>query len=372
MEGVEGAASARMEPLETRDFHAILRFLEGVYAVGDADGFAAYVTRELSSVVRCDLASYNELNHRRRRIQWVLHGADRLVPDAQQIFADRVHENPVVVHNYSRRESPPVKTTDFISQREFRQRGIYTDFYGPMRLDHVMVAKLPSEPWLSVAVATLRSDGDFTERERRVLAVLQPHLIQAYRNAEFLADHRRELSLLREGIDELGLGVIVLAAGGQLRAISMQARLWLAAYFGATEPHVERLPDRLNAWIRDQSTPAVSASDMPTPRAPLIVERDGKRLVIRALFRLDQHLVLLDEHKSALHPTDLRCLGLSPRESEVLAWVALGKTNGDVGAILDISPRTVQHTLERIYGKLGVHTRAAATARAVGAARDHR
>src|SRR5713226_3026197 len=102
-----------MEPLETRDFQAILRFLKGVYAVTDADAFAAYLTRELSSVVRCDLASYNELNHSRRRIQWVLHGADRLVPDAQQIFADRVQENPVVMHNYTRRESPPVKTTDF-------------------------------------------------------------------------------------------------------------------------------------------------------------------------------------------------------------------------------------------------------------------
>jgi len=369
MEGVEGQL-ARMEPLETRDFHAILRFLEGVYAVGDADAFAAYVTRELSTVVRCDLASYNELNHRRRRIQWVLHGADQLVPDAQQIFADRLHENPVVMHNYGRRESPPVKTTDFISQREFRQRGIYTEFYGPMRLDHVMVAKLPSEPWLSVAVATLRSGADFTERERRVLAVLQPHLIQAYRNAEFLADHRRELSLLRQGIDELGLGLIELASGGEIRAISMQARLWLAAYFGVTQPHLERLPDRLDAWIRDQSTPAVAASDMPAPRSPLIVERDGKRLVIRVLFRADQHLVVLEEHRCALQPTDLRCLGLSPRESEVLAWVALGKTNGDVGAILDISPRTVQHTLERVYGKLGVHTRAAAAARAISATRE--
>jgi DNA-binding CsgD family transcriptional regulator len=357
-----------MEPLETRDFQAILRFLEGVYAVADADAFAAYVTRELSTVVRCDLASYNEFNHKRRRIQWVLHGADKLVTDARQIFVDRIHENPVVMHNYSRRESLPVKTTDFISQREFRRRGTYTDFYGPMRLDHVMVAKLPSDPFFSVAIAALRSGPDFTEHERQMLALLQPHLIQAYRNAEFLADHQRELTLLRQGIDELGFGLIVLAAGGQVRAISMQARLWLAAYFGATEHRLARLPNALEAWVRRQVAPAAAASETPAPHAPLIVEREGKRLIARVLPQPEQSLIVLEEHKIALQPADLRTLGLSPREADVLVWVALGKTNGDTGVILGISPRTVQHTLERIYGKLGVHTRAAATARAVRAA----
>jgi DNA-binding CsgD family transcriptional regulator len=357
-----------MEPLRTRDFQAILRLLEGVYAATDLDAFAAHVTRELPTVVRCDLATYNELNHDSRRIRWLLHGADKLIPDAERIFVDRMHENPVVMHNYRRRRSPPVKTTDFVSQRQFRQRGIYTDFYGPLRLEHVMVAKLPSEPSLSVAVATLRSGSDFTERERRILHTLQPHLIQAYRNAEFLADRRHEVMLLQQGIDALGLGLIVLGADQRIGAISMQARLWLAAYFGVTEPQMTKLPDALWTWLRRQASPAANGRETSAPRAPLVVERDDRRLVARVLSGSGERLIVLEEQRTALRPTDLRTLGLTPREAEVLAWVALGKTNGDTGAILGISARTVQHTLERIYGKLGVHTRAAAAARAVRAA----
>lgn len=58
--------------------------------------------------------------------------------------------------------------------------------------------------------------------------------------------------------------------------------------------------------------------------------------------------------------------GLTPRESEVLAWVAKGKTNAEVGEILQLSNRTVQKHLEHIYQKLGVGTRTTATVRALG------
>ena len=52
--------------------------------------------------------------------------------------------------------------------------------------------------------------------------------------------------------------------------------------------------------------------------------------------------------------------GLSKRESEVLNWVAQGKTNRKIGSILEISPRTVSKHLEHIFYKLGVESRTAA------------
>jgi DNA-binding CsgD family transcriptional regulator len=55
-------------------------------------------------------------------------------------------------------------------------------------------------------------------------------------------------------------------------------------------------------------------------------------------------------------PEDLVRLGLTWRQSEVLAWLAFGKTDAEIGHILGISSRTVSHTLERIYRKLGVAT----------------
>ena len=52
--------------------------------------------------------------------------------------------------------------------------------------------------------------------------------------------------------------------------------------------------------------------------------------------------------------------GLTPREVEVLEWVARGKTNNEIGLILQISPRTASKHLEHIYTKLGVESRTAA------------
>jgi DNA-binding CsgD family transcriptional regulator len=51
---------------------------------------------------------------------------------------------------------------------------------------------------------------------------------------------------------------------------------------------------------------------------------------------------------------------LTKRENEVLYWVSMGKTNGEVGEIIGAKPLTVKKHLEHIYDKLGVPNRTAA------------
>jgi DNA-binding NarL/FixJ family response regulator len=60
-------------------------------------------------------------------------------------------------------------------------------------------------------------------------------------------------------------------------------------------------------------------------------------------------------------PAPLQKLGLTPREGEVLLWVAQGKSNGDIGTILGMSEGTVKKHLEHVFEKLGVESRNAAT-----------
>jgi len=57
---------------------------------------------------------------------------------------------------------------------------------------------------------------------------------------------------------------------------------------------------------------------------------------------------------------------LSPREAEVLGWIAQGKSNASVGQILGISAHTVDAHLRRIYLKLGVFDRVSAALRGLG------
>jgi DNA-binding NarL/FixJ family response regulator len=64
-------------------------------------------------------------------------------------------------------------------------------------------------------------------------------------------------------------------------------------------------------------------------------------------------------------PAPLAALGLTPREAEVLLWIAQGKTNNDIGTILGASEGTVKKHVIHIFEKLGVETRSAATLRAI-------
>jgi DNA-binding NarL/FixJ family response regulator len=59
---------------------------------------------------------------------------------------------------------------------------------------------------------------------------------------------------------------------------------------------------------------------------------------------------------------------LTPRESEILALVAEGRTNGEIGRQLFISTKTVSVHVSNILGKLGAggRTEAAAIARRDG------
>ena len=73
--------------------------------------------------------------------------------------------------------------------------------------------------------------------------------------------------------------------------------------------------------------------------------------------------------KTKLMPEEnpLGSLGLTPREAEVLNWVAQGKTNYEIGVILSACTGTICKHVERILCKLCVENRTAAAAMAFAA-----
>lgn len=56
-------------------------------------------------------------------------------------------------------------------------------------------------------------------------------------------------------------------------------------------------------------------------------------------------------------PRSFLQLDVTPRQLEILTWVEQGKSATDIGCILGISHRTVEHHLEKICNNLGVRTR---------------
>jgi DNA-binding CsgD family transcriptional regulator len=129
------------------------------------------------------------------------------------------------------------------------------------------------------------------------------------------------------------------------RTLEFEAMVWRA--YG--------IDDALRVWLPADGNRVRS----------IYLERSGKNYSDRErglLELLRPHLVRMCE--AARFRRCINADELTPRESEVLGWVAKGKTNPEVGQLLFISAHTVRKHLENIFEKLGVTTRTAAAAQA--------
>lgn len=122
------------------------------------------------------------------------------------------------------------------------------------------------------------------------------------------------------------------------------------------------LPDSLMLWLK--------ACENGTPPPASLTVDGGRTLRITFLGstgRAELLLRLTSEDADAQAAILRRQFALTPREAEVLLWIAHGKSNRDIGDILGLSPRTVNKHLEQIYVKLGVENRASAAVAALRA-----
>lgn len=175
----------------------------------------------------------------------------------------------------------------------------------------------------------------------------------------------RLLSQARGAIDAVEHGVVALGPDYRPLWHNTKAVAWLEKYFPDSCSAISILPPLLQDWLKECA--GMIRHDRERLR-PLVVTRDGCELTIQFSkgARNGELLLLLEESTATETPaSQISNFHLTPRESDVLAWLAKGKTNRDIGDILGMSPRTVNKHLEHIYVKLGVETRSAAAAMAV-------
>lgn len=194
-----------------------------------------------------------------------------------------------------------------------------------------------------------------------VLARIRVHLELRDRNRELAEQNerldaavQRQLQAERALREALDRPVFVTDAGGGLQFITASASRLLQRFFPAGP--AEALPAEVREWLI-RGVPASFG-------------------VIRGLCRLEftsappaagaaSRLVYLAEKMPPPTPELLRPLGLTPRECEILFWVAQGKTSPEIGIILGAATATVKKHVENITAKLGVETRLAAALKAV-------
>jgi DNA-binding NarL/FixJ family response regulator len=95
------------------------------------------------------------------------------------------------------------------------------------------------------------------------------------------------------------------------------------------------------------------------------VDFDLLDAVIRARLDLVRRVHISAHQGQPLEQQAASLAHLSPRETEVLAQLAQGKTIGEVAQALNLSPRTTGGYVKSLYGKLGISSRAEATREAL-------
>lgn len=171
--------------------------------------------------------------------------------------------------------------------------------------------------------------------------------------AELEAAAEQVDSAYLEALAAEGRGAVLLAADDAAGAVDALGHAWRAwrvldAPYEAARVRLRLARARLRLGDHD-----TAAADLAAAR-PVLQQ-------LRAAPALAEH----DELARRVHAargTVPGPGGLSPRELEVLRLVATGATNREVADSLVISPRTVERHLSNVFTKLGVGSRAAATA----------
>jgi DNA-binding NarL/FixJ family response regulator len=330
--------------LAERDVTDVLSVVAEITVLDDVRPFPPYLLRRLGELIGGADVAYSELDRSRKMPISYTNSegveSDESSKDEARDYFRLADQHPVC----SRRTriddwTSVLKASDFSSQRDFERAEIWNELYRHDGIRYWMdVGIAPTGPQTRVFVFT-RGDRDFDERDRLVLALLQPHLQHRYDHTRTAAEAADALVTLEEEGTDAFHDVVLSSESGVIEFASPRSRHLLATYFGSENG---TLPQGLRAALRG-SHDTVS------------IARDGRRLTVRAARSAGMLLLLLGEQ-------DARLDRLTRRQLEILEQIASGATDAAAGAVLGIAPTTVKKHLEQIYQRLDVHTRTAASA----------
>jgi DNA-binding CsgD family transcriptional regulator/GAF domain-containing protein len=346
-----------MGHLSERDVRAVLDLVGEANDAEDLAAFRAGVMPALRRLLPADFVAYNELVDGGVPVATV---CDPYAPEEQLTsWARYAAQNPLYQRFVRTRDGRAYSFSDVISRADLEALEFYREIFVPMGLRDQVAFALPAPKHLVIAIAISRGGTEFTQRDRDVLDLARPHLVQAYRNAELRQRSVTLVESLRAGLNDTRTAVVVLDADGQIAFSTDAGRAALARVDGiAIRRHADpHLPSAIAEWVaRPEGGHALALGQGLVAR------------VVRGRGRGIGDVVFFDEARQVLSHRGLLDLGLSDREADVLQELARGSTSAEVAEALGISERTVAKHSERIHRKLGVRSRAQAIATAAAAA----
>lgn len=171
-----------MERLGPSDYQSVLNVVREINGIPRVDDFPRRAMSGIGHLIESDLLTYNEIDTRRQRAFMVQEPTGAINSPQVQTFERLAYQHPLINHYARTRESRPRKISDFLSLTEFRRLDLYQEFFRDVALTYQMAVTIPSANAMVIGIALNRARRDFSERDRSVLDLVRPHLVQAYRN----------------------------------------------------------------------------------------------------------------------------------------------------------------------------------------------
>jgi DNA-binding CsgD family transcriptional regulator len=359
-------------PLAERDLRRALAAVQGLataatdsasFVRAALDALPRMVASDLTTLSLCDLAAATRTVIGRQ--------AEALSDEDRAAFDRHFHEHPLVRFHATHPAGPTQRISDCLSASRFHDSAVFSDYYRRIGINFVMALPLRIDATNVISIVFNRSRSDFADRERAVLDVLRRPLAALYRNLAAREEARVGLACLQELAAGNGWEVASVQGDGHILEIAEPTLRRLRRCFGTAEGGRGReLPPALVAWLRRSRNWGLDRPASGDGEA-FVMARGGTKLTVHFVPGAEgtgRGYLLFKEEREALGADHLVSLPLTAREREILALVAGGKTNAEIGVILAISARTVQKHLEHVFQKIGVETRTAAAVCALTAA----
>jgi DNA-binding NarL/FixJ family response regulator len=358
-----------MVDLDAQDTLHLLQTIHRLYALNDSDSFGRdtlVLIEQLVSPKAAALISH-PLGFPETSVK-----AQSLDPDLERLLYSELlpislqhpTDSPFVQYAQTVAQGGAHKVSDFVTREDLMNRASSKKIFNLIPYDDNMVLLVQGETLLGDPIIyyyLYNCWGQWTERDRTLLNLFQPHLIQAYHRVMYCQRQQYQIEQLQDRLDRTG--VIFLDPSGNAQSITAQAKAWLRHYFpGVQSPSC--LPETLQGWVNHQLAQLQRTDPYPA-LLPLRIQQDDHQLSIRLTINQpeESYLLLLGEEAILSRLTALEVLGVSRREAEVLLGIVQGQDNPAIAQTLNISEGTVRKHVENIYRKLNVQSRAEAIAR---------
>jgi DNA-binding CsgD family transcriptional regulator len=352
-----------MHPISERQLNALIQGVAELYPQRDTEAVKAGVLSLVANLIGVDIATVDQVQPDGSVL---LHtypaDAKPTVDKATPVLAEHLPTHPAMPAFFSR-DPRPMRMSDLVPLGRYRTTGIYNEVYRPFGVLYQLNVMPPGEELRQTAVTLHRKSRDFTEADRTILSLIAPHFARAYRNALAWTRQQAERQLMTRALSAQLQETVFLGNWGEPLYLPPRAQAWWPEYF-PNRPQISGLPDQLADWVRSARAAQARSEVRRTPQPPLLLNGPEGRLEIQ-WFSDDEgrEMLLLTEKRSIFAGAGLKEIGLTPRESEVLRWIAEGKTDSEIGVIIGATEHTAHKHVQHILQKLGVSNRATAVLR---------